>query len=65
MISWLSASLVGVEGSDFVGQARVELPGAAGPQAGAEVGKGQMGSALVGSLQFVLFLTERLFGYTR
>ena len=28
-------------------------------------GKGQMGSAIMGSLQFLWFLTEVLFGYSR
>ena len=31
----------------------------------AALGEGQMGSALVGSLQIICFLTEGLFGYSR
>ena len=33
--------------------------------AGELVGKGQMGSALMGSQQILVFLTEGLFGYSR
>ena len=36
--------------------------GAAGDEL---LGKGQMGSALMGSLQFLCFLSEGLFGYSR
>ena len=34
-------------------------------ESAAEFGKGQMGSALMGSLQISCFLTEGLFGYSR
>ena len=37
----------------------------AGGDLGPGVGKGQMGSALMGSLQILCFLTEGLFGYSR